>query len=138
MPREDIYDLMFDAFCKRYLSIAKEVDGWYPSGEFEITVKLSDNTKLIYNDLDKTIQNVTRRDSDGYIMSEDTCRREFVYKLSEKMETRGITQSELADRSGVSTITVNKVLNCRQTPTIYTAYRLANGLNCRLHELIHF
>lgn len=138
MLRKDIYDRMFDEFCIRNVRTIEEIDSWYPCGQFEIKILMSDGNKLIYNNLDKTVRNVTGHDEDDYIFDEDTCRKEFRYKLQEAMAVKGVNQKELSLRSGVSRLSISNILNGKQTPSIYLAYKLANSLGYSLHEFIHF
>lgn len=138
MYQDDIYNDLFIEFEKYYPCIASQTERWYPSGQYEITVILEDGTKILYDSIDKTFQNISFREREGYVMNEDVCRREFSYKLRDQMLVQGVTQHELAEVSGVSRISISNYLNRKNTASLYTAYRLAKALGCDLRDLITF
>lgn len=55
--------------------------------------------------------------------------------LSKALQRSGWSQAELAERSGVHFVCVNRVLNRRVNPTIETVERLALALGVRPEKL---
>lgn len=57
---------------------------------------------------------------------------DFRDKLEAELARRGWTQQELARRSGVHFVTINRILRSSQTPTIDVAERLAKAVGLGL------
>lgn len=73
-----------------------------------------------------------------YDGTEEEWRKEFSRRLYEKMENNGFTQVTLADRIGVSAMTINKYLHHQALPNSYIASKLAKALGCTTDELISY
>lgn len=52
------------------------------------------------------------------------------------MEKQGVTQRELADRSGVTFTYVNRILLQKQTPSLEICDRIADALGVNLSKLL--
>lgn len=55
--------------------------------------------------------------------------------LMQRRKELGLSQEELADRTGVSRQTINALERGRYEPRLALAFRLANELSCRVDEL---
>ena len=55
-------------------------------------------------------------------------------RLREWRDRRGLTVRELADRAGVSFVTVVKIENDRMSPTVATLEKLADALGIGLRD----
>lgn len=55
--------------------------------------------------------------------------------LTQRRKELGLSQEELADRTGVSRQTINALERGRYEPRLALAFRLANELSCRVDEL---
>lgn len=60
----------------------------------------------------------------------------FADNLRDIMQEVGITQSELADESGVSRATINRYLAKQRLPTLKALINICDVLDCDLDELI--
>lgn len=60
----------------------------------------------------------------------------FADNLRDIMQEVGITQSELADESGLSRATINRYLAKQRLPTLKALINICNVLDCDLDELI--
>lgn len=59
----------------------------------------------------------------------------LVTHLTERRKNAGLTQSELAELVGVSRKTINTVENHVFVPSTVLALKLAQALNCSVHDL---
>lgn len=126
----------FSDFKLYFPEVAKSAVHWYPSGRHEITVKFDDGTKVIYNHIFKTMRNVVYGEDEQ--LSEEQWRKEFGFKLRDILADKGWSQGDLADRSGISRITIGKYLSGRASPSSYTVVTLARVLGCSVNELTEF
>lgn len=55
--------------------------------------------------------------------------------LPQILRTRGMSQSELAEKVGLHKQTINAYVNNRQKMTFETAYNIALALNCDVTDL---
>lgn len=60
----------------------------------------------------------------------------FADNLRDIMQEVGITQSELADESGLSRATINRYLAKQRLPTLKALINICDVLDCNLDELI--
>lgn len=60
----------------------------------------------------------------------------FADNLRDIMKEVGITQSELADESGLSRATINRYLEKQRLPTLKALINICDVLDCDLDELI--
>lgn len=60
----------------------------------------------------------------------------FADNLRDIMQEVGITQSELADESGLSRATINRYLAKQRLPTLKALINICDVLDCDLDELI--
>ena len=106
--------------------------------EFETLFTLEDGTKVIFDELTDRCIRLRPRDENSPDLSKEEWRLEFARQLKKKLAVRGISQRELADRLGMTEVTVSKYVNGTQMPDSYTVYRISNIINCPLIELINF
>ena len=66
----------------------------------------------------------------------DSVTNEFVVRLNMMMHARGLSQNQLAIKSGISRIMICKYANGVCTPTIRALWRLCKALNCSADYLI--
>ncbi|WAH35069.1 helix-turn-helix transcriptional regulator [Alicyclobacillus dauci] len=55
--------------------------------------------------------------------------------LREVIEQRGIKQTWLAERSGVTTTTLSQIVTGKRVPTLEVAFRIAKVLDLRIDEV---
>lgn len=71
-------------------------------------------------------------------MKEREWRREFAHKLMAMMKERGLSQGELARRSGLAVSTINAYLSQYRTPNVRGVINIAYALGWDVSELIDF
>jgi transcriptional regulator with XRE-family HTH domain len=60
----------------------------------------------------------------------------FRTNLATTMNRQGVTQSALAEKTGVSRVFILRILHGTQTPTLATAGKLADGVGLPLWKLL--
>lgn len=128
------YDDIFDKFERYYPVIAARVTDWYRSGRNSIIVLIDDGSRMEYHSILNTIRNVFNY-SEEDAFSEDNYQRDFSYNLMSKMADVGFTQVLLAEKTGISQVSINKYLNRKSLPSIYNCEKLARALGCSIEEL---
>lgn len=71
-------------------------------------------------------------------MSTVSLQTEFAETLKAMLSDKGITQAELARRSGVSIPTISKILNNKMEPSFTTCEKLVAALSSELEMTISF
>ena len=61
--------------------------------------------------------------------------KELNNQLEERRRVSGLTQSELAEKVGVSRKSINSIENGIYIPTTVLALKIAKVLNCTMHDL---
>lgn len=125
-------DRFFNNFKLYFPSASKLVTDYKRTGLFDLTIKLSDGTSVMYDDMEHSIRNLPR---DSNAMSERECRREFGLRLRKIMYFKNITQSDLSERTGLSQPMISNYINGRTTPSFYNADKIAKALGCSTEDL---
>lgn len=56
-------------------------------------------------------------------------------RLSDVMKIRGISQDELAKRSGLTQAMISRISNSKRVPTIVNAIKIAAALHCSIYDI---
>ena len=131
------WETILDEFVGRERINTDDIFDWYPSGQLELTIKLKDGTKLIYDYLSKTVRCIGRFKNEDELTEEDY-RLEFAIKLRRKTKMMGLTQDALASESGISPRMISKYFNGTSLPSVYVAKKLAKTLKCSISEICDF
>jgi DNA-binding Xre family transcriptional regulator len=97
----------------------------------EVVAYLSDGTVVMYDDLEKTIRQLPT----DHDQTEDDYRREFSFRLSKLLFHRGMTQEELAVKTGISNVSISNYIQRKATPSSYNVHKIANALGCSMDDL---
>lgn len=131
--------MIFDEFCHLNPGMANEVVDWYPSGHFEITIKLESGLKMFYNYTTKAVQKI----KDDYMDYSNTnyCTEQkfidaFSWQLFSRIRASGLTNAEVADKAGITPALLSRYITGKTIPTGYTVYKLAAVLGCTPSELL--
>lgn len=125
-------DRFFNNF-KLYFPIVSELaTSFKQTGLFDLTIKLNDGTSVMYDDVEHAIRTLPR---DSNLMSESECRREFGLRLRKLMRIKNISQLELSEKTGISSVTISNYLNFKATPSFYNADKIAKAIGCSIEEL---
>lgn len=118
-------------FKKIFPSLAKLMIGYREINNFELLVKLDDGSKIVYDDFNKSYRNLPR---DSRNMTEQECRKEFGIRLRKTIERKGISQSELSAKTGISQPMISQYILGRKSPTFYRVDKIAKALGCSMDE----
>lgn len=69
-------------------------------------------------------------------MSDEQWTQEFTTRLRRKMNSEGVNQRQLSQRTGLSEASISKYISGERTPKGPTLTKLAKALNASLYELI--
>lgn len=128
--RKSKWKTIFNNLDLYYPEIADDIQSWYTSGDWEITLKLKDGRKWIFDGRDNVLIRI--RDDD---IAQEEYVQEFSRRLNRKMRDAGIGTDELGERLGVSRATVSRYLNGHTIPSGYVIMRIAQILQCSTNEL---
>lgn len=98
-----------------------------------LEVVLDDNSKLVFDYVNKSIFNIKDNLDD---ISETDWRKHFRYKLIMILYKAGMSQKRLAEKTGISEVTICKYTNGSATPSLYNARKIARALGIDINELI--
>lgn len=126
-------DRLIQSFELYYPAIAcNAVDYKIGLDNLELVVSLSDDTEILYDDLDNTIRNLPQ---DVHDMSDEEYKREFGCRLDKIIRRRGITQNDLCEMTGISPVMMSRYKNGVSTPSFYLVIKIADALDCSLDDL---
>lgn len=131
-----IYDDILDEFELHHPNIARNVVSWHPSGRREITVKLNDGNRVVFDDALKTIRYISNH-SDP-LLEEDSWKTGFGRKLGQALFNKGLTQNVLSERTGISQVMISRYISGKTMPSAYATAKIARALECSIHELTDF
>lgn len=126
------WKLIFNNLELYYPDTVEQMRSWYASGDWEITIKLTDGTRWIFDGR----ENLLYRLKDDKNISQEEYTQEFARRLYRKMRDAGIGTEELADRIGVSRRTFSRYLNGHTVPNGYVLTRIASVLQCSINDLL--
>lgn len=133
---KDTYRMIADEFEELFPNLSEDVVDYYPTGYLELTLKLSDGTKIRYDHISKTYEQMN--DPDKSKMTEEEWTKEFGRRLDRKIKAVCITQEELSKRTNISRISINNYINGKSVPSGYYIHKIADALNCSSSELTYF
>lgn len=133
----DFVERMYDNFSFYFPYTAEKAIRWEEYDSFELIVHLNDGTRVLYDDWDNSIRSLPANQSESE-MSEEKWRLGFSRRLLKRMRVCGFNQEMLAEKTGLSVMTVSRYLNGKSLPNIYRAEKLAEILHCTVEDLLHF
>lgn len=127
---------MLDTFIRQCPMWADDIVDCIPKHTHAIRIIMRDGSKIDYNAQTGTFRRVEQcvvvAPDD---VTDEDCRAVFAANLAEFMRMRGIGQTVLAERTGLSSAIISKYLNQKSTPTITSVRKIARALNCHPDEL---
>lgn len=132
------YESYFEQFKQQFPMWAKEVVKYVPKNLHSIRVTLRSGDEIDFNAIGNSFHFV-RNEKGGAPtdITDKDCRDAFSSNLSDLMRVRGVSQTLLAERTGLSTASISKYLRREATPTITNLRRIALALNCHEDELLY-
>lgn len=121
-------DELFEMFSEQFPNLAEKVVEWHSSDDFEIRLNMGDYY-MYYDEVYHTIRYPFKLNDRTY---EEAWRKMFAFKLERRMFSMGYTQYDLAEKSGLSYVTISKYLNGKASPSGHTLAKLAQVLECSL------
>lgn len=134
---QNYWEPVFELFCEDYPELANRVIDWYPSGQMEITVKITDGDnkeRYTYDMMSRAAYKIHKHYEDIDI-SEEEWKSEFARNLCRKMRNMCVTQEMLSERTGLSQVIISKYTNGKSIPSAYNIRKLAHALECSFAEL---
>lgn len=98
----------------------------------ELTLKLDDGSTMLY---DFFHQSMRRLPSDSTKMTEEECKREFGLKLQKMLHSRGMSQAELSEKTGISQPVISNYVRGKVSPSFYATDKIAKALKCSVDDL---
>lgn len=121
----------FNNFKMHFPVTAKLTESYRKTGLFELTVKLTDGSAVLYDDI---LHAIRRLPKDANKLSETEFRREFAFRLGNIMKHKCINQMDLSEKTGISQTTISGYLNGKGTPSFYNVDKIAKALKCSTDE----
>lgn len=129
------WDMIFDNLKFYYPTVEEDTVDWYPSGQWSITVRLKNGKKYKYNYMSNEFMRVC--DYDEYeIPEEKQWRMNFAVALNNRLKMIGMTQTELARRTGISKGMITNYVLGTSTASGYNIAKIVRALNCTYEELM--
>ena len=128
------WEIMFNELEVNHPDIVAELDDWYTSGKWEISMRLRDGSLWKYDGFRKVLYQIPRDEEE--VTDSEEYNREFSRRLYNRMRDAGIGTEEMAERLGISRVTMSKYINGRTAPNIYTVTKMTRILNCTLQDLL--
>lgn len=127
------YEKMYEHFEQYYSCLCKQVVDWWPSGRTCLTVKLEDGDLLEFDSYCNSIRTIK---TNGYTKDIQTLRKDIGTNIKKMIQTRNISQSEIAKQSGLTEAMLSRYIHGTSMPSIDKINTLAAVLDCRITELI--
>lgn len=122
---------IFENFKLHFPYTAEKTVEYEQINDFDIMVTLNDGSRIIFDDLDKSMRNLPKSSQE---MTELEFCSEFGKRLRKLMYRAGVTQRELSEMTGISQPNISKYFNGKTIPSFYIADRIAKALGCSTDE----
>lgn len=132
----EMYDYMLENFKLYSPEPFENFVHCYQSDYHEITAAKEDGSRIIYNDLDKTICYIPNRDIDKM----NTCdwKKAFSRKIYRLMRNRGMTQKYLSELTGIPEATISSYMKGNSMPSAQNVRLLAKAFEISIDKLYEF
>lgn len=127
------YEEILDRYKSYYPFFYDQTVDWWPSGRLCITAKLEDGTLMEFNSRNDTIRRIQ---SDKYAMDDTLLRKEIGYNLQKVISARGMSQSDIAEKCGITNAMLSRYIHGTSMPGIDKVYILADVLGCRITDIL--
>ena len=127
------YDDVLNRFEHYYPYLYEQAVDWWPSGHLCITAKLSDGVLVEFNSFNDTIRRIQ---PDHYKKDIETLRKDIGHNLKKVVLTRGIAQSDIAEKCGITEAMLSRYIHGTSMPGVDKIYALATALGCRVVDIL--
>lgn len=114
--------------------LAEDAVYYSEQSEYELLIKLNNGKIYLYDDLEHSFR-VLPRDKNN--LTKDEFKKEFGMRLYKKMYRKGLTEAELAERTGLTQQQLSEYIVGKKIPGLYIADRIAKALNCPVDDLVY-
>ena len=115
----------------------KIIESYY-IGDMETVFYMMDNSKVIFDELDKTAMYIPPRPDSTIELSEEEWRKEFSRKLKRKLIFKNMSQRELSLSSGIPYNTIRRYVGGETIPNVLSIKKISKALECDPSELSDF
>lgn len=102
--------------------------------EYDLFVKFKDGRKYIYDTYHNTFSGFY---PDNHQLTDDEWNRSFKTRLRKMLSRKNVTQEELADRLGISRVTINRYINGQTIPSSLMLKKISLALDCDINEFFY-
>ena len=114
-------------------SIADTAVKFEELGPHELLIELKDGTEMSYYDLDHTILVLNNQND----VSENTFRKQFGIRLRRVLESKGMSQCELSEKTGIPQCVISRYATGSRAPNIYTVNKIAKAIGCSIDDFTY-
>lgn len=127
------YERILEQFERYYSDMYNQTVDWWPSGRYHITVKLEDHMIFEFDATNNTIRRVR---PDNYNNDINVLKCDIGRNIQKLISARGIPQSEIASRVGITEAMMSRYIHGTSMPGIDKVYSLAAALDCRVIDIL--
>lgn len=122
----------------RLFPMYTDVADYYSIGDMETMFVMSDRSKVIFDELNKTSKYIEAHSSDITELTEEEWLNEFSRKLKRKLFLSKMTKKELSEKTGISINTIYRYTKGERVPDIFSIKKIAKALNRESIEFTDF
>lgn len=119
-------EVMWHNFQRQFPYIAAKVVHHHAESPLDLVVELGNGERYIFDDEMQSIRQLPATPD----LDELSFKKEFRVRLRKLMDRNGISQAELADRTGIHEVTISRYLTGRSIPSFYAIDKIAKALGC--------
>lgn len=130
-------DYSFLNFQTYFPQLCRRTVDWYHDEERYgwLHIMLDDGSEIIYDEFMNSIIDPNDILDDEAEFNEEEWKRLFSERLRMQMRHRGIVQKDLANKIGVSEVTISHYMNGVNVPRTDVTVKIANALHCSVDFL---
>lgn len=125
-------EIMLLSFEAEFPSEAKRVVRYWEYCTYELAVQLDDGKVLIYDNMNHSIR---RAPTYGEELTEQELKTEFGRRLQRLLYSRGMTQEDLANVTGISQAMISQYITGRVNPSFAKVDKICRVLGCSMDKL---
>lgn len=134
---EFVHKYVLPQIDMKYPYITKHIVDVEERGDFFYILKLDDGERILYDHMEKNLISI-KNAADPSLMEEPEWRDYFTTMLKRTMRIKGMSQKDLAIKSGIPQITIHKYVKGKNLPNMFYIHKLANALECAVADLTGF
>lgn len=108
-----------------------ETERYLRIDDYGLTAELKDGSVIEYDDMSISFRNLP---SNSRELTEQECKREFGMRLKKMLGRKGMTQSDLAEATGIQQSLLSTYMNGKTMPSLYVIDKIAKALDCSTDE----